>query len=479
MKNSLLLIGASARSLLRWARQHVYAWLILSPVVLGISYFTVVRLAENLPDWQPSIPLMLMLATVFNLSLVGSSLSRASAEIYHPRRPESYFDALPVSVAAHLHAALATRVARTGVVAAAALLARAAFGEMGLLRAADLPPLFCFIAVISLSEALGALNWIHWGHTRNSRAAIAALLALLVNGSVGGFLLTIVLRPSSFSSRLELRLSAACIVWILIVYSFVYLLNTRWRSSDLEYARRLESATRTTFRIERALERRLPPVVAAQLARDVRLTLRAFSSAVYVVFAIAALCCVALLAALTTGWLPGVLHDTAWLDSTWLPQAIAIKIACVLAVVSLTSLLPILIAYELPHMWLERAAGTTGLDLLRAKIWYARILTMPAPMIIWCAGTVTGSVPVFYALPLLAECLWLWWLVSSLMGALSFEMPTRPDLAIIVNGTLGLALGLVAAILWPVGLIVYPQAMHSLAARGRQRARYYMITEAE
>jgi len=58
-------------------------------------------------------------------------------------------------------------------------------------------------------------------------------------------------------------------------------------------------------------------------------------------------------------------------------------------------------------------------------------------------------------------------------------MPTRPDLAIIVTGTLGLALGVLAAMVWPVGLILYPQAMHSLAARGRQRARYYMITEAE
>ena len=188
---------------------------------------------------------------------------------------------------------------------------------------------------------------------------------------------------------------------------------------------------------------------------------------------------VALLAALTTDWLPPVLQPTAWLDATWLPQNIAIKVACVLALVSLASLLPVLIAYELPHMWLERAAGTTGLDLLRAKICYARFLTFPVPLIIWGAGALTGSVPFFYVAPLLAECLWLWWLVSSLMGALSFEMPTRPDLAIIVNGTLGLALGLVGALLWPVGLILYPQAMHSLAARGRQRARYYLITEAE
>jgi hypothetical protein len=162
-----------------------------------------------------------------------------------------------------------------------------------------------------------------------------------------------------------------------------------------------------------------------------------------------------------------------------LPQIVAIKLACVLAVVSIASLLPVLIAFELPHMWLERAAGTTGLDLLRAKLWYARFLTMPAPLIVWLAGALTGTAPFYYSLPLLAECLWLWWLLSSLMGALSFEMPTRPDLAIIVIGTLGLALGLLAAMLWPVGLIVYPQAMHSLVERGRERARYYMITEAE
>jgi hypothetical protein len=479
VKNSLLLIGASTRSLLRWARQHLYAWLILAPVVLCITYLTVVRLAENLPDWQISTPLTFTLATVFTMSLTGLSLSRASAEIYHPRRPEAYFDALPVSAASHMHAALVTRVARTAVVSAAALIARAAFGESGLLEARDMPAILCFTALTALSEMLGALNWIHWGHTRNLRAAIPALLLLIVNGSLGGLLLATVFRPSGFSARFGLLLTVVCLVWSLFLYSVVYLLTTRWRRSDLEYARRLQSVTRSTFRIERALERRLAPVVAAQFARDVRLTIRGFSSAVYVVFAIVALWCAALLVALTTDWLPAVLHQTAWLDTTWFPQIIAIKVACVVSVVSLVSLLPVLIAYELPNMWIERAAGTTGLDLLLAKICYARFLTAPAPLIIWCAGILSGSVPVFYALPLLAECLWLWWLVSSLTGALSFEMPTRPDLAIIVNGTLGTALGLVAAVLWPVGLIVYPQAMHSLLERGRQRARYYMITEAE
>lgn len=479
MKKSFLLIGASMRSLLRWARQHIYAWLILSPVVLGITYFTVVRLAENVPEWHPSPQSAVGLATAFNLALLGLTLSRASIELYHLRRPESYFEALPVSAESHLQSALATRVARTGAVAAAALIARATFGDGGPIHTLDLLSLLCFTAVITLSETLAALNWIHWGHTRKTREVTPAVLVLLLNGFLAGLLLTMVLTPSSFSSRFELWIFSICPAWIIVLYYIVHRLNDSWRSSDIEYARRLQSVTRSNIPVEQVLERRLPPVVSAQLARDVRLTVRAFSSAVYVVFAIAALCTIALITALTTDWLPLPMHEPAWLDATWLPQVIAIKAACVLVVATLASLLPVLIAYELPHMWLERTAGATGLDLLRAKIWYARLLTAPAPLIIWCAGVLTGTSPFYYALPLLAECLWLWWLVSSLMGALSFEMPTRPDLAIIVIGTLGLALGLVAAALWPVGLLLYLYAMPSLAERGRHRARYYLITEAE
>ena len=169
----------------------------------------------------------------------------------------------------------------------------------------------------------------------------------------------------------------------------------------------------------------------------------------------------------------------AWLDATWAPPVIATKVTCALSLAALSSVIPVLIAYELPHMWLERAAGTTGLDLLRSKIWYSRILTLVTPLVVWGAGVLTGTIPFSYIFPLLAECLWLWWLMSSLMGVLSFEMPTRPDLAIIVNGTIGLAIGLVSAMVWPLGLILYPQAMHSLTERGRQRARYYLITESE
>jgi hypothetical protein len=475
----LLLIAASTRSLRRWARQHIYAWLVLAPVVLGITYFTVVRIAENLPDWQPSFPLALALGTVFTLGLFGLSLSRTSAELYHPRRPESYFDVLPVSATTQLHLALTIRIARTSLVACGALLVRAAHYGTDVINLPDLLLLFGFITLASLSEILAALNWIHWGHHRDVRAACAGLFVVIFNAVLAGLLLTMALHPAGLPAGIEFWPAVASMISAAVSYSLVQLLNTRWRGADLEYARRLQSAARPPLEVELAFERRLTPVVAAQLARDVLLTIRAFSTAVYVVFAIAGLLTVALIAALTTDLLPPILKQPPFLDTTWLPGVMAIKLACVLAVVTLGALVPVLIAYELPHMWIERAAGITGLDLLRSKIWYARLLTLPAPLIIWLAGTVTGSTPMYYVVPLLAECLWLWWLLSSIMGVLSFEMPTRPDLAIIVTSTLGLALGLVSALLWPVGLVVYPQAMHSLDQRGRQRARYYLITEAE
>ena len=165
---------------------------------------------------------------------------------------------------------------------------------------------------------------------------------------------------------------------------------------------------------------------------------------------------------------------TGWLDATWLPVVMSIKIACLLAIVSMAALLPVLLSYELPHFWLERAAGTIGLDMWQAKVWYARFVSMPAPLVVWVAGMLTGKAPFFYGLPLLVECLWIWWLVSSIVGALSFEIPARPGLGVILVVMVGLTAGVLTAMAWPVGLLVYVQAMHSLTDRGRARARYYL-----
>src|SRR5215831_1738824 len=91
-----LILAASARDQIRWARQHLYAWLVLGPIVVGLSYFTATRVAQNLE--LESLPGSFAIAASYAIiaGLIGFSLSRASAEIYHLHRPEAYLDALPV-----------------------------------------------------------------------------------------------------------------------------------------------------------------------------------------------------------------------------------------------------------------------------------------------------------------------------------------------------------------------------------------------
>jgi hypothetical protein len=477
VKKLLLLINASARSQMRWARQHIYSWLILTPIVLGLTYFTIVRVAGNIPPWQPSRSFTIAMAALFEAVLIGLSLSPASAELYHLRRPEGYFDALPIKVNTHLLIALMGRMGRTAVVAIALLLARYLLTDTQSINPANLLTLMLFVVLTSLAEVFGALNWIHWGHTKRRGSAFLAVVVLLPTVLTGGLLLALFVNQNYLPATLKLWLAVACAVWAIGLYLLTSLLHERWRASDIEYAKRLESSSRLNVFNARWIRRKFAPTVAVQLARDIQLTLRAFSSAVYVVVLTTALWVVALAIVLVEDLFPFAANFSVagWLDLTWLPQSLAIKFACVLVVASLASLLPLLVAYELPYMWVERAIGITGLDIWQAKLWYTRIVTLPAPLITWAAGMVIGKVPLSYAVPLLAECLFLWWLVSSIIGALSFEMPTRPGLAMIVMATVGLAAGAFTAMLWPVGIIIYGQAMQGLTDRGREMARYYLM----
>ncbi|MFP5261402.1 MAG: hypothetical protein ACLGJB_05800 [Blastocatellia bacterium] len=477
VKKFALLIKASALSQLRWARQHIYSWLVLAPLVLGLTYFTVVRVAGNIPPWRPSPWLAGALGALFVAALVGMSLSRASAELYHLRRPEGYFDALPIDADTHLLAALAGRFGRTAVVAIAFLLARHLLAETRSVSAANVVTLIFFSALTALAEVFGSLNWIHWGHTRQRGAACVAVVVLVPTVLTCGALLALLADQNYLPATTKPWLAVACAAWACGLYLLAGRSHRRWRVCDIEYARRLESPSRWNVFGAQLIRKKFSPAVAAQLARDLQLTLRAFSSAVYVVLLIMALWVVALVIVLLEDLFPFAANFSiaGWLDLSWLPQSLAIKFACVLAAASLASLLPLLVAYELPLLWVERAIGTTGLDMWQAKLWYARAVALPAPLATWAAGVATGKAPLSYALPLLAECLFLWWLVSSIIGALSFEMPTRPGLAMIVMATAGMAAGAFAAMLWPVGLLIYGQAMDSLTDRGRQMARYYLM----
>lgn len=465
---------------LRWARQHLYTLLILSPLVLGISYLTLSRLAEEAPAWQPSTALSLLLSCAFVLSLTGLSLTRATGEIFHLRRPESVLDSLPVSPHTQLDAALLKRFARTFVIGALALLVRALFAAESAFDAAIWLPLFLFILITALAQTLAALNWIHWGHTKSVGAGLGALLTVTLSAVVAGLLLHAIIRPRAMPA-INLRWLVPCgLLWATALYLLARFLHERWRASDIEYAKRLEAGSRLRAFGARRLEKRFERAVAVQLERDLQLTLRAFSSAVYVSLFITLLFVAALITVLLTGLLPEAAGETGWFDATWLPAVMAAKVACVLMCTSLAVLVAVLVTYQLPHFWLERALGTTGRQMWETKLWYARIVSLPAPFLAWIVCFVAGGVPLFYALPLLAECLWLWWIVSTLAGGLAFEVPDRPELSIILMLSAACVFGLFVSVFWPAGFVLFAlNVIRILTERGQARAGFLLVTEGD
>ena len=265
MKQLRLLIGASFRSQLRWAGEHLYYWLVLGPVVVGFTTFTVARVVDNLSDWQPAPSTFIIAAISFELMLVALSLSRAVAEVYHLRRPEAYFDALPVGAAAHLHAAMAARAGRTLVVAIAALVAHWMAGA-GWINARSWLPLALFVVVTSLAEFYAALNWIHWGHARQKTAAALALSLLFPAVVTSGLLLALVVRDGLFSASARLWLTSVAALTAAALYLITSRQHESWRAADIEYARRLQSANSLRLVSAARLRRRLGHAVAAQLA---------------------------------------------------------------------------------------------------------------------------------------------------------------------------------------------------------------------
>lgn len=495
-----LIVGAWLTEDLRWARQNLYALLVLTPLVLGMTYFGVGRMVRE-AGWSPTDAQVMVACVVAAACVLALGMSRAGLEIYHPRRPESVFDSLPVKAGVQLWAALLRRASRTCGVALAALALRwLAGGDVW--DAWALASLALVVCVLASGEVFAAVEWIHWSHRRERSHAALAVVVSAACAAACGLLLSEVLRPGAVSLLVRAALgrdalSAAFKLEVktltlavgasaaLITVSLSFVLHGRWRAGDSEFAKRLSERDALGSLGERVARLACGNVagsdaergsVAAQLARDLQLTLRGFSSAVYVAAGVAALALL-LLVALLAGGVVRNGEAEGWLSAAWLPGALAVKLACVVASVALASLVPVLVAHEQPHLWLERSVGVRGEDAWRAKLYAARVLTLPAALLAWLAGFLCGAVPMFYALPLLAECVWLWWLLSTLAGGLAYEMPEQPGLALILTACATLGAGGLTAFAWPAGLAVYAMGVQQLCMRGHVRAHQHMKGE--
>jgi hypothetical protein len=472
MKQLRLIAGAWALEGGRWARENLYALLVLGPLVLGMTYLGVGRMVRE-AAWSPTEAQALAACLAAAACLVALSLSRASVEVYHVRRPEWVLDALPVTPGAQLSAALARRAAHACAAGGVALVLRwLAGGGFSLAVFASASLLVC---VLASGEVLSALVWVRWSHRRGAARAAALLVSVAACALSAGALLASVVRPDALTSFGRTSLFVGGVLAAVAQAAAAFAVHARWRAADSEFAKRLGARERWGAVVERFAGRACGgrEALAAQLARDLRLVLRGFSSAVYAAAGVGALLIV-LLVALLLGDVLAEGRAEGFGSLTWLPTALAVKFACVLATAALAALVPVLVAHQEPHLWLERSVGLKGEDAWRAKLYLARVVTAPAAAAAWAAGLLCGAVPAAYALPLLAECAWLWWLVSTAAGGLAFEMPAQPGLALILVLCAGLAAGGLTAFLWPVGLAIYGFAVQPLCMRGVMRAEQHL-----
>jgi hypothetical protein len=467
-----LIAGAWALEGGRWARANLYALLVLGPLVLGMTYFGVGRMVRE-AEWSPTEAQTLAAGVVAAACLVALSLSRASVEVYHVRRPEWVLDALPVSLNVQLSAALARRAAHACAVGAVALVLRwLAGGRPGAWVFASAALL---VLVLASGEVLSALMWVRWSHRRGVARAGAVAASVAACAAAAGALLASIVRPDELTWLSRTTLFACGALTAVALAALAYASHARWRAADSEFAQRLGARERWGAYVESFAGRVCGKqgALAAQLARDLRLVLRGFSSAAYAAAGVAALV-IMLLVALLVGDVLAEGEAEGFGSMTWLPTVLGVKFACVLATAALASLVPVLVAHQEPHLWLERSVGLKGEDAWRAKLYLARVVTAPAAAAAWVAGVVCGAVPAVYALPLLAECVWLWWLVSTAAGGLAFEMPAQPGLALVLVLCAGLAAGGLTAFLWPIGLAIYGFAVQPLCMRGAMRAEQHL-----
>ncbi|MEW6126946.1 MAG: hypothetical protein AB1757_07900 [Acidobacteriota bacterium] len=479
MNHLLLIIKASLASQLRWAKQHVYAWLFLAPTVLGLTYLSVSRLAESLSTDDFTFLQIEILGAILYLSLIAMGMSRATAELYHLRRPEYYFESLPVAVNTYLHVALMTRFMRNLTLVFVLLLIKRLMRET--IAAQTILLLILFAVLIAIAQVFAALNWVHWGHLKEKKFLLISVSLTIISTLAASRIFAFAIKRNEVEFVIIIRDVVINLFLIVVLYLLTRFTHQRWRRLDMEFARRLKATKSFRYFSAQALKQRFSASVASQLARDFQLTFRGFTSAVYVVAAIALLLLAGLFATLTTNLLSPVPAQLSWGDAMQLQQSAAVKITGSLLTTIFSILTPLLVAYEIPLLWLERATGTSGLEVWQSKLTYTRIISLPAPLLAFLIGATTGTLPLFYSPLLFVECLMLWWSISSFIGALAFEMPTRTALSVILMVVVGAGIGIGASLafltnaLLPFGLIIYGQVMHGLTQRGRARARYFLM----
>lgn len=486
----LRIVQVRGTLLRRWIAEHAFILFVLGPILVGVVLWTTEQylvagrdlLAERLAADAAAAgsamesgwvgwTLVLLLALV----LWPGSLREA----FGVRPGEDLLDALPV--------AENVRFAATGVVTLlrgvgpallllAAAISMAGGGTNAVFWAGELLLATCVVAVLDLAAAhgLARLGWLSGGRLlllaggAVVAASVSALRPLLAPLWLPARLVESVLaRSLGVAEALPGWMHGLAVGEMFTLLALTAVLSLGWRRRDLERVAQITRSSRRVARLplpgvlERRIDDRLGPAVTASLRRDLRLVLRRFSPVVPLALAVA-LVASALAVRLATD---GTVVD-AW-------RAEMLVAGFVVATLAVASIVPFLLADQLPQMWIERSTGVSP-----QQVWWGKAMLA---MLLAVVPITVGVVLLVVLLPPSESVLAGVQLVSggavvaSMVGASVFEIAEEPRLGLILASFPGLALACLV-LLYPVGIVLWLAAgvvaVGAMVGRSARRIRF-------
>ncbi|MCB0059263.1 MAG: hypothetical protein KDE45_19625, partial [Caldilineaceae bacterium] len=452
MKADWLMLRAKALSAGRALAGHWFAVVVLAPMILGGFYFFLSPSVEQAggwlrraaPDWTGAD----LTAAGFLLAaaMVAAGLPSALRHIYAIGQPEAYLDALPVSAGARFRAVLLGQLLRNVPAWIALGLAFRVMAEPAS-EGGLLPPAATLLAALSIAavQLLTALLLVHLGWLGPWRLlalglAVVGACLMVRYEPLFGVAMAPLLAPASFLQAViagALEMDMAARGWLadwqgqsvgaaamVVAAEMAYM---AWRDAEVQRAQAALSRNAVSFpSLQSTLSARFGPEIGAQIARDLRLTLRGSTPAVWTCAASAALFLAAMPASIANAWVP----------PQW--QKLLLMALTGAATLSLAALAPVLLQSHAGALWMEHVSGANPETMLKAKKYFALIVSSPVALVVVLTAFLLpetwGAAAYFAARAVLG-----WVTVASLIGAVAFDVAASPAVGLMLAGLISMA----------------------------------------
>ncbi|MBK7994375.1 MAG: hypothetical protein IPK14_13630 [Blastocatellia bacterium] len=470
---------------LRQIKDNLFSFLVLAPMVLAVVYLLAVPYLNTLAIGaypELSLNTLQLLTTVIIFLLILSSISKVITELYPLQSADAYLDGLPIPVNERFFSILIIRMAKN-------LLLLVILGVINfLISKISGKPLqllvITFFLLIPIGLQLTVLQLFlviftaHFKQLNLVRILIFFTTLFLIQyffPAIGYWLncyllgireLLILLYYKWIGSETSYLItinSLLSIVVSLLISIITFIGYRKWAIQDREVVEQLLSKKRRfsdfisqNFILAKAFGLK----ISAYLLRDLILTFRFFSAAVYLSFSFAIIFQISLI---------------LLAKRTDYPVEIIAQVVVSLSSFALAALAPALVKHQLPFLWLERSLPVAGQDMYWSKVIYAGLVSLPPTFISFLISLTLKSFDLEAGAFLFFQLMLLWLTVSSLVGVLCFEMAARPGLAIPFIAIASLAIAILVIQVWWIWFILYPYAMDKLQVRARERARVLII----